>query len=195
MQKINNLLKHFSTLLVILVVILAILLAGVRILGLDVYVVLSGSMEPEYPVGGIVYVSDPDFAEIGEGDVITFQLSEDVVATHRIIEVVPDENNPSVVRYRTKGDANEAEDGALVEQSNVIGTPVFKLPYLGYLAMFIQTSKGKYLAIAGCAALLLIVVLTELITGGVEETSEKKEKKEKKKKKETLKEDDGNENQ
>lgn len=160
-------------------VILAILLAGVRILGLDVYVILSGSMEPEYPVGGIVYVGEPDFQKLGEQDVITFQLSEDVVATHRIIEVVPDESDPSIVRYRTKGDANDAEDGALVEQSQVIGTPVFKLPYLGYLAMFIQTSRGKYLAIAVCAALLLIVVLTELLTG-----DDGKKKEEGKKKKE-----------
>ena len=165
MQKINGILRSVSMVLVVLVVILAILLAGVRILGLDVFVILSGSMEPEYPVGGIVYVGDADFENLGEGDVITFQLSEDVVATHRIIGVVPDESDSSVVRYRTKGDANEAEDSALVEQQQIIGKPVFKLPYLGYLAMFIQTSRGKYVTIAACAALLLAVVVTEMITG------------------------------
>ena len=149
-------------------------------MGLDVYVVLSGSMEPEYPVGGIVYVGESDFEKLGEGDVITFQLSEDVVATHRIIGVVPDELDPSVVRYRTKGDANEAEDNVLVEQQQVIGTPVFKLPYLGYVAMFIQTARGKYLTLTCCAALLLVVVLTELITGddGKQAKNKKKSKSE-----------------
>jgi len=177
--------------LVVLVVILAILLAGVRILGLDVFVILSGSMEPEYPVGGIVYVGDADFEELAEGDVITFKISEETTATHRIIEVVPDESDPSTVRYRTKGDANEAEDGALVEQWQIIGTPVFKLPYLGYLAMFIQTSRGKYIAIAACAALLLIVVLAEMLTG--EDGKSEKGEKSGKKNKVNSKEDEQNE--
>lgn len=178
---IGKILRGLSTAMVVVVVILAVLLAGVRVAGLDVFVILSGSMEPEYPVGGIVYVKDAEPAELAEGDVITFQMTEDVVATHRIIELVPDEADPSLVRYRTKGDANEVEDGSLVEAHQIIGTPVFKLPYLGYLAMFIQTPRGRILAIMACAALLLVVVLSELLTP---EDGKKAAKKTEKKKEE-----------
>ena len=176
-ETISKILRGLSTVLVVIVVILAILLAGVRVAGLDVFVILSGSMEPEYPVGGIVYVTDADPAELAKGDVITFQLAEDVVATHRIIELVPDEADPNLIRFRTKGDANEVEDGSLVEAGQIIGKPVFKLPYLGYLAMFIQSAKGRYVAIMICAALLLIVVLTELLAPAKPKDKPKKSKK------------------
>ena len=49
-----------TTVLVVLVVILALLLVGVRLVGFRPMCVLSGSMEPGIPVGAIVY--DKNFA-------------------------------------------------------------------------------------------------------------------------------------
>ena len=51
MKIISKLWNAATTLLVTAVVVLAVLLAGVRVLGLQVYTVLSGSMEPAYPTG------------------------------------------------------------------------------------------------------------------------------------------------
>ena len=82
-----------------------------------------------------------------EGDVITFMVSEDTLATHRIVGVVPDEDEPGTIRFRTKGDANDAEDGTLVHYKNVVGTPVFTIPYLGYFSNWITHAPGKYIAI------------------------------------------------
>ncbi len=113
-----------TTLIVALVVILSILMVGARVVGLRVFTVLSGSMEPTYPVGSMIYVKSVDPYELGSGDVITYMLSEDTVATHRIVEVVPDEEDPTVIRFMTKGDANDAIDATPVHYKNVIGTPV-----------------------------------------------------------------------
>ena len=88
------------------------------------------------------------------------------VATHRIVDVVQDETDPSVIRFRTKGDANEAEDGSLVHYKNVIGTPVFTVPKLGYLASYIQNPPGTYAAISAGAILLLLVFLPDLFDDG-----------------------------
>ena len=41
---------------VALIVIFAVLLVGVRIAGLEVFSVLSGSMEPKYSTGDLLYV-------------------------------------------------------------------------------------------------------------------------------------------
>lgn len=90
---------------------------------MQVYSVLSGSMEPTYHTGSLIYVKDVDYTTIQPGQVITFMLDEDTVATHRVVEVVPDDEDPSVLRYRTKGDANNVEDGSLVHYKNVLGTP------------------------------------------------------------------------
>ena len=167
-----------TTLLVTAVVILALLLVGVRLIGMQVFTVLSGSMEPTYHTGALLYVKDVDYTELKEGDVITFMLDEDTVATHRIVGVVPDENDPTVIRYRTKGDANENEDASLVHYKNVIGMPVFTIPYLGYLASYIQNPPGTYIAISAGAILLILVFLPDLFFDDKkkEETAEEEKK-------------------
>ena len=160
-------------------VLLAVLLVGARLVGLRTFTVLSGSMEPTYHTGSLIYVKKVDAANLSEGTVITFMLDEDTVATHRIVGVVPDEDEPGVVRYRTKGDANEVEDGSLVHYKNVIGTPVFSIPKLGYVANYIQHPPGTYVTISVGAMVLLLMFLPELI-GVLTADNEKEEAKEKK---------------
>lgn len=153
-----------STVLVAVVVLLALLLAGARIFGLQVFTVLSGSMEPTYHTGSLIYVKKVDPFTIQPGQPITFMLDEKTVATHRVVGVVPDEEDTTVIRFRTKGDANEAEDGTLVHYKNVIGEPVFSIPYLGYLAEYIQHPPGMYVAISAGAVLLLLVFIPDIFS-------------------------------
>ena len=161
-----------------LVVLLAIALVGVRLVGIQVFTVLSGSMEPAYHVGSLIYVKEVDYKQLQPGDVITFMLDENTVATHRIVEVVPDEEDPETLRYRTKGDANNAADGGLVHYKNVIGTPIFTIPKLGYFADYIQNPPGTYVAISAGAILLLLVFLPDLFSSDAQEKKEKKSKRE-----------------
>lgn len=160
-----------STVLVIVAVLLAVALVGVRVVGYTPYTILSGSMEPTYHVGSLIYVKKVDTSTLEVGDPITFALSEDTIATHRIVEVVPDEEDASVIRFRTKGDANETVDGALVHYKNVLGKPVFTIPYLGYVADYIQHPPGMYTAIAAGVILLLLVFVPDMFD------DEKKKKK------------------
>ena len=166
-----------SSIAVALVVILAILLVGARLVGLQVFTVLSGSMEPTYHTGSLIYVKKVDPYTIKEGQPITFMLDENTVATHRVVGIVPDEEDPTVIRFRTKGDANEAEDGSLVHYKNVIGTPIFSIPYLGYVADYIQHPPGMYIAISGGAVLLLLVFLPDVFASDKDEEKKKKRKK------------------
>lgn len=151
-----------TTVLVVVVVLLAVALVGVRVVGLQTYAVVSGSMEPDYPVGSLLYVKSVDYKQLEVGDVITFMIDEDTVATHRIIEIIPDDEDPEVLRFRTKGDNNRVEDGTPVHYKNIIGTPVFCIPGLGYFANYIQNPPGMYLAIGGAAILLILVFLPDL---------------------------------
>ncbi len=153
----------FTSILVVLVAVLAILLAGVRLFGYQVFTVLSGSMEPNYHVGSLIYVKEVDYTQLKSGDVITFMIDEDTVATHRIVGVVPDEDDPTVLRYRTKGDANDVEDGSLVHYKNILGSPEFTIPYLGYVASYIQNPPGSYIAISAGAVLLILVFLPDIL--------------------------------
>jgi signal peptidase len=172
-ENINKILKTISTILVAFMVILALLLVGPRAAGMQVFVVLSGSMEPTYQTGSIIYVKDVDPMTLKEGDPVTFRAAEDTIVTHRIIEVIPDEDNPNNQYFRTKGDANEVADGSLVDPAQVIGTPKFSIPYLGFALTYIQSAQGRYAAIAVGALLLLIVFLPSLIS---EKGNDKKSK-------------------
>ena len=162
MKTVRKIWDVFTSILVGIVVIIAILLVGVRLIGLNVYTVLSGSMEPTYHTGSLIYVKKVDYTELKTNDVITFMLDENTIATHRIVEVVPDENDSTVLRYRTKGDANDAVDGSLVHYKNVIGSPVFSIPKLGYLANYIQQPPGMYVAISAGAILMMLVFIPDL---------------------------------
>lgn len=181
MKTVRKIWDGITTILIALVVILAVLLVGVRLFGFQVFTVLSGSMEPTYHTGALIYVKDVDYTEIEPGQVITFMLDENTVATHRVVEVVPDSEDTTVLRYRTKGDANESEDGSLVHYKNVLGTPIFTIPYLGYLANYIQHPPGMYIAISAGAILLILVFLPDILFDDEDEKKKKAKKAEEKK--------------
>lgn len=161
--KLNKALKITSSALATIVVVFAILLVGVKLVGIEVYTILSPSMESTYPTGSLIYLVDADPAELKEGDVITFRVTDSMTATHRIVELVPDESNPGIFRFRTKGDNNKTVDGSLVEYDEVIGKPVFCIPLLGYLAQYIQHPPGSTVAITVSIAMILFVVIVDIL--------------------------------
>jgi len=164
---------------VVIILLLLVLLMGTRLADIRPYTVLSGSMEPTYHVGSLIYVRTVDPFTLQEGEVITFMLDEDTLATHRIVDIIPDDEDPSVIRFQTKGDANEFIDAGLVHYKNVVGTPIYTIPYLGYVANFIQNPPGLYVAIAFCAFFVLLAFIPDLFD---EDKSKKKSKKKKAKK-------------
>ena len=159
-QTVKRILSLTSTILVVLVVLLAILLVGTRLVGIKPYTVLSGSMEPTYHVGSLIYVVEVDPLTLEVDDPVTFMMNETTVATHRIIEVIPDETDPNVMRYRTQGDNNDTPDGDPVHSKNVIGKPIFTIPYLGYVANYVQYPPGRFVALGVCILLLILAIFS-----------------------------------
>ena len=190
-KKITNI---ATTVLLVIFILFAVMLVGVRIVGIQPYIVLSGSMEPEILTGSLIYVdtlTPEEASNLQVGDTVTFFTDKNgTTVTHRIYEVVgfaymknqrgelvlDDNGNPIVaidekgypiVMYTTYGINNKNEqtetgytlDGKLGEgnlaSSNVIGKPAITIPYLGYVAHFVQNPPGRYIAIGVC--LLLII--------------------------------------
>lgn len=210
MAALRKLWSFVTTLLVVIVVILAILLVGVRVVGLTPYAVLSGSMEPTYHVGSLIYVREIEPSQIEVGTPITFVVNEDLlVATHRVVEIesyttvqkemvdtegnpiLDEEGNPTYTEveldepsyyFTTKGDANDAEDGSPVYYKNVIGTPVFSIPYLGFLSSWLQTRQGTIMGLSIAAVVLILTFMPDLLDA-VDGTAKKKRRKKRKAKK------------
>ena len=159
MPAIKKICNIISTVLVALVVLAAVFLLGSRLLGFRVFNIISGSMEPNYSVGDLIYVQEVDPADIRVGDPITFVLNEDlVVATHRVVRIDAEKQH-----FYTKGDANETEDSAPVHFNNVVGVPKFSIPKLGYVSDFIQNPPGTYITIAIVAVLVILAFAPDFV--------------------------------
>ena len=146
--------KVLSTAWVAVVGILAVLLVGIRLIGYTPYTVLSGSMEPAYHVGSVIYVAEVEPEELKVGDPITYHMSSGAIVTHRIVEI-QNEGTPSLA-FKTKGDANKDADGTPVPAAAVIGKPQFSIPYLGYVSDYVQKPQGL-ITVVGAGVVLFII--------------------------------------
>ena len=114
------------------------------------YTIISGSMEPSIKVYDVVVsVSERDLSKVKVGDIITFISTWDVnygkTITHRVVSV--SKNVKGEYQFTTKGDNNEAPDGAVVNQSNFVGRVVMRLPQLGRLQFFLATKMGWFIVV------------------------------------------------
>lgn len=138
---------------------LAAAFTGVRLFGLTPYTVTSGSMEPVYPVGAIIYVKKAAPQDVRVGDAITFYLGGTTVATHQVWAIEGE-------TFRTQGIANRDSEGNILHDAApvpfdaLIGVPVACIPCLGFLYGAIKTPVGicalVFLGAGVCLATLLL---------------------------------------
>ena len=167
MKILNYLFKGLSW-IVIAVIVMYMAIAAPLIMGFRPVVVLTGSMQPTFPVGSIVYYHKCAFEDLQEGDPITFK-AEDALVTHRITTV-----NGISRTVVTKGDNNPTEDPAPVEENQIVGkTTKFAIPFAGY---FVTYGKEPA-AIAVMAAILLINYVLENLCSGQKGEKKDDEKK------------------
>ena len=118
-------------------------------------IVLSDSMYPDIKSGDLIIVKTIDAGDVKEGDVIAFFDPDGTgtsVLTHRVVELT--EENGSLA-FRTKGDANNAEDPSLAPSENLIGIYQTKINGAGDVAMFLQSKPGLVVCIAVPLVLLI----------------------------------------
>lgn len=123
------------------------------ILGYKPMSVLTGSMRPELEPGDMIFARETNPEQIRADDVITYRVSQDILVTHRVVDVVQDDGK---LYFRTKGDANNVEDNALVTQEQLVGRLAFNIPKGGYIANFIRSPLGFALLILLPIILLLV---------------------------------------
>lgn len=121
--------------------------------------VLSGSMRPTFSEGSLILSRANPQGTYRTGDIIVFKTPSDVLVTHRVQEVVPEGSNQ--VRYRTKGDANDAADPDLVAPEQVRGVVFFWVPFLGRVVSFVKSPYGFVLFIVLPA---LYIIFSEIFT-------------------------------
>ena len=124
----------------------------------NAYVVLSGSMLPHIEIKDIVVTKKIPAEELEVGDIITFIAPDSryggISITHRILDKYYDESLGSYT-YRTKGDANNTADSALVPNENILGKVILKIPKLGYLQDLLSSKGGLiFVVLIPCLVIL-----------------------------------------
>lgn len=106
------------------------------VMGLRPAIVISGSMQPDIPVGAMTFARTIPAADARVGDVVTLQRPDNGgMVTHR---VVANEPTPGGSRSLTlRGDANREADPQPYVAAQV-GEVRLTVPYLGSVALWMQ---------------------------------------------------------
>ena len=117
-----------GTLLLIIIVAACLPLTVPKVLGYQMYTVISGSMEPAIPTGSLVYIKGMEPKDVADGDVIAFYGGHDsnAIITHRVVK-----NRVVMGEFITKGDANEKTDAIIISTDMILGRVEGQIPYLG----------------------------------------------------------------
>lgn len=112
------------------------------ILGFSPLSIQTESMYPTLLPGDLVITSKADVDELRIDDIITYWTvinGERVLNTHRITDIYDGGNH---LIFATKGDNNTAADALTVHESEVVGKYAFRIPGVGKVFDYLQTSMG-----------------------------------------------------
>ena len=128
-----------------------------------VVVVLSGSMEPTFQRGDILFLNNVN-PEVQVGDVVVFKIKDrDIPIIHRILKVHQD-NTTGKVELLTKGDNNRVDDRSGVyargqlwlNRDDIVGKAVGSLRYVGMVTIVLNDYPKLKYAVLGLMGLFAL---------------------------------------
>ncbi|TFY63734.1 hypothetical protein EVG20_g6193 [Dentipellis fragilis] len=131
-----------------------------------IVVVLSGSMEPAFYRGDLLFLTNPPNTRYQTGDITVYKIpGQDIPIVHRVLEThdFPIKQKSANVTYAsenqkllTKGDNNYLDDVELyqgldlLERNHIVGKVTGFLPYVGYvtiaMSIHVQLLKGRIIS-------------------------------------------------
>ena len=142
-----------------------------NIAGFMMFRVVTGSMEPEIPVGALLLTKETDIENIEKDDIVCFrtQVSEiwGKIVTHRVVGVINPESGG--ILLETKGDANPVADSYYVDETNLLGKVIW---HTGDGSMFADamslfTSEIGFLGFIALPSLLLAGLILKNTVGNI----------------------------
>jgi len=101
--------------------------------------IATGSMTPNINIGDVVFVQKVNPADIKLHDIIEYKSKTDNISiVHRVIEI---EKKQGGLYFITKGDNNISNDANPVFQDQVVGKVIYRMPVIGYPAVWLNLSK------------------------------------------------------
>ncbi len=125
---------------------------ALSLFGREMFVVRGASMQPQIPVGAVIFDRRIDPRAIAPGDVVTFKLENGTYVTHRVIGIA---DSPDL-SFITRGDGSSSPDPVAVPASAAVGVVEAFVPQLGFAITALGTTLGAASMIGLVGGLLLL---------------------------------------
>ncbi len=119
-------------------------------------IVLTDSMYPDIQSGDLIICRRREPESIEKGDVIAFfdpAGNGSSIVSHSVAEITEVDGQ---IAWVTRGIANNTNDAALVPADKLVGVYKRRIPGVGRVVLFMQTSTGLILCVV-CPILLLVI--------------------------------------
>ena len=136
---------------------------NISVFGIRIYNVATGSMEPVYKVGDIIFIKKIDGKDIKIGDDVTFDTEkiqyEGFTITHRVIDKKYDDEDKQY-HFITKGVANAVEDEEIT-QSQIYGKVIYKSIVLSFISKLTNNIITYFVIVLIIGVSLSLQIVTE----------------------------------
>ncbi|XP_062533847.1 signal peptidase complex catalytic subunit SEC11A-like [Armigeres subalbatus] len=127
-----------------------------------IVVVLSGSMEPAFHRGDLLFLTNQE-EPVRVGEIVVFKIEgRDIPIVHRVIKL--HEKNNGTVKFLTKGDNNSVDDRGLyapgqlwLTKKDIVGRARGFLPYVGMITIYMNEYPNLKYGILGLLALYVLL--------------------------------------
>ncbi|MDA8234126.1 MAG: signal peptidase I [Clostridia bacterium] len=182
----NTFLKYLSNVMTKLIILLLIVLGAFtissrqssnglpKLAGYQFMVVLSDSMSPSINAGDVIMVRHVAVSAIKKGDIITYKDPADLnrYVTHRVVGI----HKGKGLEFGTKGDANNAVDNLMVPAKNLIGSLEVRIPKIGHLVKYTNSTKPLIWLVIVPALLALLSEIVQIAKALSDEEKRKQER-------------------
>jgi len=121
-------------------------------------VVSSGSMRPTLEVGDLIIVKRVPLLQLNaapmNGDIIVYKKPNGDLVVHRLVNKTKIDGGYILI---TKGDANTVSDHPFPDQ-RYIGKVVARMPFIGHISLFTNTTEGFYFFLFITICLIIIFI-------------------------------------
>lgn len=128
-----------------------------------IVVVLSGSMEPAFHRGDLLFLTNHHEDPVRVGDIVVFKIKgRDIPIVHRVLKL--HEKEDETYKILTKGDNNSVDDRGLyapgqlwLERSDIVGRARGFVPYIGMITILMNDyPKLKYVVLGFLGIFVLV---------------------------------------
>ncbi|XP_043266386.1 signal peptidase complex catalytic subunit SEC11A [Venturia canescens] len=130
-----------------------------------IVVVLSGSMEPAFHRGDLLFLTNYQDEPVRVGEIVVFKVEgRDIPIVHRVLKLHEKGDANHTIKFVTKGDNNSVDDRGLyapnqlwLTDKDIVGRARGFLPYVGMVTIYMNEYPKLKHTVLACLGIYVLV--------------------------------------